>query len=101
MAFATFSDENIVATGLRDLGISTNFLCAMVGRPSAAMVNLWLGGFRQLDSSMTRPLAEMIRSLQRIRDLAAPWPLSFRDPRRWKQLLADYEANRAAEKSGL
>jgi len=91
--FATFSNESKVQDGLRDLGCSMNFLCALAGGPSPSLVSLWLGGTKQLDDKVTRPLVETIRVLQQIKQIAAPWPLDFHDARLWKQLLADYHVN--------
>jgi hypothetical protein len=91
--FATFSNENVVQNGLRDLDCSMNFLCALAGGPSPSLVSLWLGGTKQLDDKVTRPLVETIHTLKEIKQIAAPWPLDFHDARLWKQLLADYQAN--------
>jgi len=94
MAFATFSNENLIQNGLRDLGVSINFVCALTEHsPSSSMMSLWLNGTKHLEDSKTRPLVETLRTLKEIAEIAKPWPLNFHDARLWKQLLADYRAN--------
>jgi hypothetical protein len=104
MAFATynaiFSDESIIRNGLNQLGCSIQFLTAVTeDAPSPSLISLWLGGSKNLDSSVTQPLVKTIRTLQEIVLLCHPWPLNFRNNAQlWKQLLEDYRKNKEAAK---
>lgn len=97
MAFATFSHENIIQNGLRDLPCSTGFLCALAGGPSPSLINLWLKGVKRLDYRVTLPLVETLRTLEQIKKLAAPWPLNFNSATIWKELLENYRATNGVE----
>lgn len=96
MSFATYtakySNETLIRDGLRDLGCSIAFLCAVTDDSrDSSFVSSWLAGKKNMSDSDTRPLVETIRILKEIVALTSPWPLNFRNNAQlWKQLLTDY-----------
>jgi hypothetical protein len=99
--FATYSNENIVQSGLRDLGCSIAFLVAVTeGSPCQSTVTQWVNGMKRLDDSDTNALVETIRALQEIRDAVAPHPLAYRDVRLWRKLV-QRQQERAQQKSDV
>jgi hypothetical protein len=97
MPFARFSDENMVAEGMHELGISYAFLSAVTDDgPYATVINSWLCGCTSLDPAKSRALVQTIRDLKaianehRLGDRSVP--LSFKDAGLWRELLAIWRA---------
>ena len=96
--FASLSSEAVVDRTKRELKLTDTFLARLTDI-SAPIINLWLNGQRQIGDARALRLEQCCRDLQKIADLCAPWPLSYRDANLWKELLENYrQANAVVRK---
>jgi hypothetical protein len=93
---ATFSAENRIAEGMRRLGISALFLCALGDYVSSTRLNHALSGVKALQNHQSGPLLELVNELLEIAEEHAPYPIRFENPALFRQLLAERRAKKAA-----
>jgi len=88
--FSTFSDQNIVAEHMKQLGLSLGFMAAVANVCAASTLNGWLSGIIQIDPAKARVLVQTARQLKRIADAHRPFRLEYRNADEWRQLLHDW-----------
>jgi hypothetical protein len=89
MALTALSNGVTLPTKFFELGIAGKIACAIVGIPSSRL-SLCVSGVQDLsprDAERLHSLHKMLTKLQ----MAVPFPLSFRDADRWRDIVKRIE----------
>ena len=95
---ATYSTETLILTAMRELEFSASFLCALDGGlVSASRLNLALNGTKALEHHQTKPLMALVSELRDVAGEHAPFPVAFKNPALFRQLLGERRKQRAGQ----
>jgi hypothetical protein len=85
MALASLSNGVTLPQKMWELGIAGKVACAIVGIPSSRL-SLCVSGVQDLSGKDADTLHTLLKQLAEIQR-AIPFPLSFRDAARWREIL--------------
>jgi hypothetical protein len=86
---SALSNGVTLPTKFFELGISGKIACAIIGVP-ASRLSLCVSGVQDLSARDAERLHSLCKTLMKIQ-MAVPFPLSFRDADRWRDILKRIE----------